>query len=196
MHRGRPFGGIVVASAVGAGLVLSHWLAYLIAVPHAHERERLLEQTGHGYWPRAAAVAAALGLVALVATGSRAVARARDADLGQPRLRHLVARLAGMQLPAFVLLEATERLASRTAGPDLFLQAPFLVGLGVQLVVATLLGAFLSRFVRAAARIARILLRRKLPVRPAVLPLPSQPTAMPTRLLGLAAVGVRAPPAC
>ena len=60
MHRGRPFAGIVVASAVGAGLVLSHWLAYLIAVPHAHERERLLEQTGHGYWPRAAAVAAAL----------------------------------------------------------------------------------------------------------------------------------------
>ena len=79
---------------------------------------------------------------------------------------------------------------------DPALQAPFLAGLGVQLVVATLLGAFLSRFARAAARIARILLRRKLPVRPAVLPLPSQPAAMPTRLLGLAAVGVRAPPAC
>ena len=196
MHRGRPFAGIVVASAVGAGLVLSHWLAYLIAVPHAQERERLLEHTGHGYWPRAAAVAAALGLVALVATGSRAVAHARDAHLGQPRLRHLVARLAGMQLPAFVLLEATERFASGTAGLDLFLQAPFLVGLGVQLVVATLLGAFLSRFARAAARIARILLRRKLPVGAAVLPRPSQPAVMPTRLLGLAAVGVRAPPAC
>jgi hypothetical protein len=196
VHRGRPFAGIVVASAVGAGLVLSHWLAYLIAVPNAHERDQLLEHTGHGYWPRAAAVAAALGVVALVAAGSQAAARARDADLGQPRLRHLVARLAGMQLPAFVLLEATERLASGTAGLDLFLQAPFLAGLGVQLVVATLLGAFLSRFARAAARIARILLRRKLPVRPAVLPLPSQPAAMPTRLLGLAAVGVRAPPAC
>jgi hypothetical protein len=195
VRRGRPFAGIVVASAVGAGLVLSHWLAYLIAVPHAHERERLLEDTGHGYWPRAAAVAAALGLVALVATGSRAVAHARDADLGQPRLRHLVARLAGMQLPAFVLLEATERLASGTAGLDLLLQAPFLVGLGVQLVVAAVLGAVLSRFARVAARIARILLRSKVSGRSAALLPPTRPAAMPVRLLGLAAVGVRGPPA-
>jgi hypothetical protein len=195
VHRGRPLGGIVVAGAVGAGLALSHWLAYLIAVPHAHERERLLEHTGHGYWPLAAAVAAALGLVALVVMGSRAVAQARDADLGQQRLRPLVARLAGMQIPAFILLEAIERLASGAAGLDFALQAPFLVGLGVQLLVATLLGVFLSRFARAAARIARILLRGKLPVRsPALLP-PARPVAMPVRLLGLAAVGVRGPPA-
>jgi hypothetical protein len=195
VHRGRPLGGIVVAGAVGAGLALSHWLAYLIAVPHAHERERLLEHTGHGYWPLAAAVAAALGLVALVVMGSRAVAQAWDADLGRQRLRPLVARLAGMQIPAFILLEAIERLASGAAGLDFALQAPFLVGLGVQLLVATLLGVFLSRFARAAARIARILLRGKLPVRsPALLP-PARPVAMPVRLLGLAAVGVRGPPA-
>jgi hypothetical protein len=187
--------GIVVAGAVGAGLALSHWLAYLIAVPHAHERERLLEHTGHGYWPLAAAVAVSLGLVALVVTGSRAVAQARDADLGQPRLRQLVARLTGMQIPAFVLLEAIERLASGAADLDFALQAPFLVGLGVQLLVATVLGLFLSRFARAVARIARILLRGKLSIRSAA-PLPSsQPAAMPARLLGLAAVGVRAPPA-
>jgi len=175
---------------------LSHWLAYLIAVPHAHDRERLLEHTGHGYWPLAATVAAAFGLVALVATGSWAVAQARDADLGQQRLRHLVARLAGMQIPAFVLLEATERFASGTAGLGFALQAPFLVGLGVQLVVATALGIVLSRFARVAARIARILLRGKLAVRSAALPAPSRPAAMPVRRLGLAAVGVRAPPAC
>jgi hypothetical protein len=195
VHRGRPLGGIVVAGAVGAGLALSHWLAYLIAVPHAHERERLLEHTGHGYWPLAAAVAAALGLVALVVTGSRAVAQARDADLGQQRLRQLVARLAGMQIPAFVLLEAIERLASGAADLEFALQAPFLVGLGVQLLVATVLGVFLSRFARAAARIARILLRGKLPVRSAALLPPARPAAMPVRLLGLAAVGVRGPPA-
>ena len=194
MHRGRPFEGIVVAGAVGAGLALSHWLAYLIAVPHAHERERLLEHTGHGYWPRAAAVAAALGLVALVVTGARAVARARDADLGQPRLGQLVARLAGMQLPAFVLLEAIERLASGAADLAFVLQAPFLVGLGVQLLVATALGVLLARFARAAARIARILLRGKLPSRSAALLPPPQPAALPARLLGLAAVGVRGPP--
>lgn len=197
MHRGRPFEGIVVAGAVGAGLVLSHWLAYLIAVPHPHERARLLESTGHGYWPLAAAVAAAFGLVALVTTGSRAVARARDADLGQWRLPQLVARLAGMQLPAFVLLEAIERLASGPADLDFFLQAPFLVGLGVQLVVATVLGVFLSRFARAAARIACILLRRKPPVRSPALILPParRRAAMPARLLGLAPAGVRGPPA-
>jgi hypothetical protein len=195
VHRDRPFEGIVVAGAVGAGLALSHWLAYLIAVPHAHERERLLEHTGHGYWPRAAAVAAALGLVALVVTGARAVARARDADLGQPRLGQLVARLAGMQLPAFVLLEAIERLASGAADLEFVLQAPFLVGLGVQLLVATMLGVLLARFARAAARIARILLRGKLPSRSAALLPPVQLAAMPARLLGLAAVGVRGPPA-
>ena len=181
---------------MGAGLVLSHWLAYLIAVPHDHERAPLLESTGHGYWPLAAAVAAALGLVALVVTGSRAVAQARDADSGQRRLGHLVARLAGMQLPAFVLLEAIERFASGTAGLDVALQGPFLVGLGLQLIVASVLGVFLSRFARAAARIARIFLRRKPPVRsPAFLPPPARPAAMPARLLGLAPAGVRGPPA-
>jgi hypothetical protein len=195
VHRGRPFEGIAVAGAVGAGLALSHWLAYLIAVPHAHERERLLEHTGHGYWPLAAAVAAALGLVALVVTGARAVARARDADSGQQRLCQLVARLAGMQLPAFVLLEAIERLASGAADLEFVLQAPFLVGLGLQLLVATVLGVFLSRFARVAARLARILLRGKLPDRSAALLLPTRPAAMPARLLGLAAVGVRGPPA-
>jgi hypothetical protein len=195
MRRGRLFGAIIVAGALGAGLVLSHWLAYLIAVPHAHERERLLESTGHGYWPLATAVAAALALVALVATGSRAVAQARNADLSQQRLRHLVASLAGTQIPAFVLLEAIERLASGTAGLDFALQAPFLVGLGVQLIIATVLGVFLSRFARAAARIARILLRRKPPVRsPALLP-PARPATMTARLLGLAPAGVRGPPA-
>jgi len=195
VHRGRPFEGIVVAGAVGAGLALSHWLAYLIAVPHAHERERLLEHTGHGYWPLAAAVAAALGLGALVVTGARAVARARDADLGRPRLGQLVARLVGIQLPAFVLLEAIERLASGAADLAFVLQAPFLVGLGVQLLVATVLGVLLARFAQAAARIARILLRGKLPSRSAALLPPVQPAAMPARLLGLAAVGVRGPPA-
>jgi hypothetical protein len=180
---------------VGAGLALSHWLAYLIAVPHAHERERLLESTGHGYWPLAAAVAVASGLVALVVTGARAVARARDADLGQHRLGQLVARMAGMQIPAFVLLEAIERLASGAAGLDLVLQAPFLVGLGVQLLVATVVGVFLTRFAHAAARIARILLRSKVSGRSAALLPPTRPAAMPVRLLGLAAVGVRGPPA-
>jgi hypothetical protein len=131
-----------------------------------------------------------------VVTGSRAVAQAPDADLGQRRLRHLVARLAGMQLPAFVLLEATERLASGTADPDVALRAPFLVGLGLQLIVATVLGVLLSRFARAATRIARILLRRKPPVRPPAFPPPARPATMPARLPGLAPAGVRGPPAC
>lgn len=194
MHRGRPFGGIVFSGALGAGLVLSHWLAYLIAVPHAHERARLLESTGHGYWPLATAAAAALGLVALVLTGSRAVSQARNADSADERLGHLVLRLAGTQVPAFVLLEWLERLAFGKPGLAFAMQAPFLVGLGVQLIIATVLGVFLSRFARAAARIARILLLEK-PARrsPALLP-PSQPAAMPARLLGLAPAGVRGPP--
>jgi hypothetical protein len=106
----------------------------------------------------------------------------------------MVAHLARMQLPAFVLLEAIERLASGTADLDFALQAPFLVGLGVQLIVAIVLGVFLSRFARAVARIARILLRRKPPVRsPAFLP-PAGPATMPARLLGLAPAGIRGPP--
>jgi hypothetical protein len=137
-----------------------------------------------------------LGLLALLVAGSRAVAQACDADVGQRRLRHLVARLVGMQLPAFVLLEAIERQTSGPADLDFFLQAPFLVGLGVQLIVASVLGVFLSRFARAVARIARILLRRKAPVRsPALLP-PARPATMPARLLGLAPAGVRGPPGC
>ena len=69
------------------------------------------------------------------------------------------------------------------------------MGLGVQLLVATALGVFLARFAQAAARIARILLRGKLPGRSAALLPTPQPAALPARLLGLAAVGVRGPPA-
>jgi hypothetical protein len=106
-----------------------------------------------------------------------------------------VARLAGMQLPAFVLLEAIERLASGAVDLDAVVQAPFLLGLGAQLLVATVIGVLLSRFARVAVRIARILLRGKLLLQSAAPLLPAQPAAMPARLLGLAAVGIRGPPA-
>ncbi len=108
---------------------------------------------------------------------------------------NLMVRLAAMQIPAFVLLEAIESIASGTASLDVALQAPFLVGLGLQLIVATALAVLLSRFARAAARIARFLLRGRLPVRAPALPPPARPAAMPPRLLGLAPAGVRGPPA-
>jgi hypothetical protein len=89
-------------------------------------------------------------------------------------------------------------VAELTSGPlDSYttIRAVTLLGLGMQLLVATVLGVLLARFARAAARIARILLRGKLAVRSAAPLLPSRPAAMPVRLLGLAAVGVRGPPA-
>src|SRR5580765_4090696 len=104
MHRGRTRAPWSWFAAFG-GVVLGHWLTYLISVPGAGAREAFLAQTGHGYWPTAVAVALVFGVAALLGTvvlhvrlGARA---ATSPHAPWERYRSTALRLAALQSAIF-----------------------------------------------------------------------------------------------
>ena len=140
-----------VAALAGAGVVVTHWIAYALAVPHDGHRSEVLEGTGHGY----AAYVSPLVLAALVAALVRHAAAVR-AGTRVPRAGVVAARLAVLQGGCFALVELAERHVSG-AGVS---EAPLAIGIGlaVQLAVAlagALLLAALTKVVRALARARR-----------------------------------------
>ena len=174
----------------GAGLVLGHWLAYAIDSPHALARHELLRDTGHAYLPYAtqiALLASAIGLVGLFLT--RLTRRERpDSFAGD------VARLAGVQSAAFLVMEIGERLLSGSSLHDLTNGPLLVIGIGVQLVMAVA-GALVLRLTEHAAEVAESLDRA-----PAasfspslVIGAPLAATVMPMRP-AMRATASRAPP--
>jgi hypothetical protein len=126
------------------GLFLAHELSYRATEPHAHERQALLERTGHGYFdyaPIAAAIGASLLLAALALTAARAFR-------GAAALRIRLLPFAAVSPLAFVVLEFSERqvhfgeISLSTA-----LEPTFVLGLLLQ-----------SPFALAAVLLARALL--------------------------------------
>jgi hypothetical protein len=134
----------------GGGLFLAHELSYRAVEPHVHERQTLLERTGHGYFdyaPIAAALATSLVLAAVALTAARAFR-------GAAAVRIRVLPFAAASPLAFVALELSERLVhtaeislSTALEPTfvlgLMLQAPF--GLAAFLLARALL-AVAERF--------------------------------------------------
>ena len=138
--------------------MLAHAADYVLLYPDPRQRSRELSATGHGYWPVAVGVAAALGaaLLALVAVrGSRRRAVAMPS----------MGRIAALQMGIFTTVEVVER-ASVGVSPLPFLHsAQLAVGLGLQVVAAAACIFLLSRVERAARRVAD-LLRPRVPASP------------------------------
>src|SRR5262245_52695791 len=112
MRRRRAFHGLPLAGTATAGVVLGHWLSYVLALPETRLRGEVLVASGHGYWRTAVkiavvAVVAALGTVAARHLNDRGRA---DAPLPE-RLSSLTLRLAVLQVVGFTAMEVTERLA-------------------------------------------------------------------------------------
>src|SRR5438093_13784391 len=76
MDTRRSVGRLVLAGAAFAGVILGHWLSYLIALPDAHQRTVALASAGHGYWVSAVKLAVTC---AVVAVASEAIRRTRAA---------------------------------------------------------------------------------------------------------------------
>lgn len=135
-----------------AGVALTHILAYFLTAPDPHARRELLEQTAHGYWSYASAVA--LGVLVAGLSGfvvSRVREHAVRPQSGSGLFFFVAPRLVVFQAFGFLLLEASERAVA--GGLDHFLGEPVvLLGLAVQAVVAAigaLLLVVLSRIVEA-----------------------------------------------
>lgn len=135
------------------GVVLTHWLAYLVA---GGKLEAGTSAAVHRYWP----AISSLGLGALVVTvGGLVLWYHRDPGVDRGSPVSAAARLAGLQGAGWLGLEAGERavLGHHLEG---FLAEPVvLVGLVVQVAVAvagTLLMAGLHRAVRALVERTRL----------------------------------------
>jgi hypothetical protein len=141
-----------------AGVLIGHWLAYLLVIPEGHAREQYLAQTGHGYWLVAVRLCLALGLAGLGAFGARFLRpalRQREASTGV--VRWLAGQLIAIQVLAFAGMEVSERLLSHVPLSDLFSHhVVLLTGLAVQVLVACLGAWLLALLGRALERVLGI----------------------------------------
>jgi hypothetical protein len=160
----RRWSKVPVVGAAFGGVVLGHWLSYVLAVPGPRIRSAVLAETGHQYWFTAVKLAMVLGVIALASIGVRQVGAAlrREAD-PTPGPRSLALRLAFLQVTGFLALEATERLAAGVPLSSLLSHHVIVLGLLVQLLMGGILALLLSFFARAVRAVARALSRAPLP---------------------------------
>jgi hypothetical protein len=121
---GLSFGGVLVA----------HWLAYVLAAPDPHERLQLLHRTGHALWPFF--VALSLGALMWGVSGLLLGLFRADGGRGRGVTAGCSLRLVGMQAALFLVLEAAERLMVEGSVSGLLGEPVVLIGLGLQVVVA------------------------------------------------------------
>lgn len=139
------------------GVAIAHLVAFVLVAPDPHEREMLLAATGHGAWPIIVSVATGAAVAALARFG---ISRLRDEPSSFPTVSYgvTVGRLFFLQVLAFLLLEALERLATGHAlAASLLLEPVILIGLAVQVPVAMAGAGLLVMLLRLVDRL--VLLR-------------------------------------
>jgi hypothetical protein len=182
-----------VGAAFG-GVVLGHWLSYLLAMPGAGIRGEVLAATGHAYWLTALKQAVVLVVVSLAAIALRQVRLVRTQeppDHAGPG--SLALRLVGLQVVGFLALEVTERVVAGAPISSLLAHHVLVLGLLVQVVVASSAALFLSLFARAAGALARALVRAPFP-RPVRRAFPPLPVTVLRPALIAGSAGPRSPP--
>jgi hypothetical protein len=174
-----------------AGLVLGHTISYLIAVPDPHQRQFVLEQTGHGYMPALTQVTLMVAVAAIAALVARAFARRAE----RTETFSAVARtLAVVQVCAFVGQEVLERLVAHAPLHTLGHDHVLLTGVAMQIAIAIVAARVLLWVARTAAHLPQTFrLRTALPRPGRVLIATAEGPALHPR--PLTARQVRAPPA-
>ena len=145
---------LLTLAFAGAGWLAAHSAAYILVVPHAHERGELLAGTGHGYLAYAPLFAACgpvlivAGLLACIGEGLCARSASRPP-----------AFLIVLSPPlAFVLLEHVERLVAYGRVPyGAALEETFLIGVGLQLPFAVAAFSLLRSLQRLGHALGRAL---------------------------------------
>jgi hypothetical protein len=182
-------------AAVPAGVVVGHWLAYLIAVPSA-QRASFLSATGHAYWTAAIASAGVFGLIAAVRTvgGSFRHGLAMAEPVGTvDRFLHLLPRLSVLQVAIFIVQEGLERLLAGAPIATMVHDDILVIGVVLQLAVAAVIALVLALLGRVAEAVGRA-------IAPACSSLPRDPdlpfrdAVLPASVLFRGAHGGRAPP--
>jgi hypothetical protein len=194
MDGRRTLRGLPLVAVASGGVVLGHWLSYLLGLPSAHLRAEVLRATGHGYWQSGVEMAVALVVVALAAIAVRQF-RAASA-VGLPAVDgpgRVALRLAGIQVLGFSTLEMGERIAAGAPVSGMLQHHLFVLGLLVQVAVAAAVAVILFLFCRAVGVIARALAAPRFP-RPVKRFIVFARVAAPRTARPAGAAGARAPP--
>ena len=192
MREGPRLRGLPVFGTAMAGLLLGHTLAYLIAVPEPHQRQFVLQDTGHGYMPALTQVVLMVMVAGIAALVARAFGRRAEQTQTFPALART---LAVIQVCAFVGQEVLERLVAHAPLHTLGHDHVLATGVVVQVALALVAARMLLWIARAATRLSQttILLRPSLPRPGRVLLATVDGPASPP--VPLTARQVRAPPA-
>ena len=191
MREGPRLRGLPVFGTAMAGLVLGHALSYLIVVPDPHQRQFVLQQTGHGYMPALTQVALMVLVAGLAALVARAFGRRGEQTESFPSL----ARTLGVvQVVAFVGQEVLERLVAHAPLHTLGHDHVLATGIVVQVALAIVAARILLWVARASERLATAwVLRPALPRPGRILLATADAPSIPLR--SVTPKQVRAPPA-
>ncbi|MGH2735551.1 MAG: hypothetical protein ACRDKZ_08225 [Actinomycetota bacterium] len=144
----------VMVALTPLGVVVAHVLSYYLVYDDPHQRARVLDASGHGYFDVAvhlsliAAVTALLGIAALT---TRRRLRPEASDV--PRFGPVLGGLIALQIGGFTGLEVLERAGSGSLGGVLH-EPALLVALPLLVLGATITAGVVSVVVRTARNLA------------------------------------------
>jgi hypothetical protein len=142
---------LLTLGVAATGVLVGHWLTYLISVPDGGARAATLRVTGHAYLGIAGELASALLALSIVGVFLGALV---DRG-GAPRTpRSLTARLILLQVGAFAGMEVAERFLSGSPLAELARGGILPVGIVANAAIAALGAALLRRLLRLAERVA------------------------------------------
>jgi hypothetical protein len=184
MRAWRSCAALQLSAVAGVAVLVAHWAAYLVAVPHAGLRDELLLTSGHGYWLLAVKASLVLGTAALVASAIDALRRrARPDDAPGWTWRGALISLVVVQLCAFTLLEVGERMLAGEPWLTMLHHDVYAWGLLAQLLIAPVGAALLALAARALRNVAgiRVSIAAAAPRRSLAVALPAAPAYLPPR---------------
>jgi hypothetical protein len=147
LSRGRR---LLLAGFAAIGLVVTHELAFMLAMPDPHDRLELLAATGHGYWNLAVIACFGLfvwGCISYLATRRRTGPQSRTGFVG------VWARLAIAQVAGFAALETVERLGAQHRLANVLAEPAVVLGALLALVLAALVAGLFVAFTEVVDRL-------------------------------------------
>ena len=181
----------VLGGAAMLGLVGAHILDYVVLYRDPVVRGGLLRQTGHAYFGKAFEFAIAAAILAAIGSFAFGVLRARDHHVARRSTWRAAGILALIQSGGFVALEAGERIVVNAHVGQLLKVT--LLGVVLQVIVATITAFVLSLIERAGSFVARALAGNP-PFRRAAVTVMRPRDAIRPRLSLLSRASPRAPP--
>jgi hypothetical protein len=186
LSKGRS---LALAGFAAIGLVSTHELAYVLAMPDPHQRLEQLRTTGHGYWNLALIACVGLflwGCISYLATHRRTGLQARAKFVG------VWTHLAVAQVAGFAVLETVERLGSYHRLSNVFIEPTVALGVLLALVLAAVVAALFVVFAEVVERL--VTGARRAPRSIASVWIPTSAATAPRPLPGRGAGTLRGPP--